>query len=139
MRPTLSTTTRVGACGPADVDGVWRRYTVPSLWSSWSPQVRGVTCVSPDAPVRAGTRGLVHGPGGLRVPFEVTDADPARHRWTWRVRLGVLDLAMTHGVGPRPDGRTCAWVRITGPLPVVAAYAPVARLALRRLTDGTGA
>ena len=139
MRPTLSTTTRVGACGPADAEVVWRRYAVPSRWSTWSPQVRGVTCESPDEPVRAGTRGVVHGPAGLRVPFEVTEVDEERRRWTWRVRLGPLDLAMTHGVGTRRDGRCCVWVGITGPLPLVAAYAPVARLALRRLVDGTGA
>ena len=138
MRPALSTTTRVGACGPAAVETAWGRFVVPSLWSTWSPQVRAVTCEQPDAPVRVGTRGVVHGPAGLRVPFEVTQVDPTRHRWTWRVRVGVLDVLMVHGVGARPDGRTCAWVRLTGPLPVVVGYAPVARLALRRLVDGAG-
>lgn len=136
MRPTLSTTVTVRACGPVDADTVWGCYVVPSRWSSWSPQVRGVTCERPDAPVQAGTRGVVHGPAGVRVPFAVGEVDPDRRRWTWRVRLGVLDLLMTHGVDSRADGRCCAWVRVTGPLPVVATYAPVARLALGRLAGG---
>ena len=138
MRPTLSSTTTARSCGPGDADAVWGRYVIPSRWSSWSPQVRGVSCERADEPVQAGTRGVVHGPAGVRVPFAVTDVDAGGRRWTWRVRVGALDLAMVHGVDPRPGG-CCAWVRVTGPLPVVAAYAPVARLALRRLTDGTRA
>jgi uncharacterized protein YndB with AHSA1/START domain len=133
MRPSLGTTLSTRACGGRAPEAVWTAYTTPTLWSSWSPQVRGVCCAQPDVPVRAGTRGDVLGPAGVRVPFEVTDVDLARQRWTWRVRVGTVVLEMTHGVTPRADGRCCAWARLSGPLPLVAGYLPLARLALGRL------
>lgn len=136
MLPSLGTTLSTGACGDRDPDAVWAAYVTPALWPSWSPQVRAVRCPHPDVPVRAGSRGEVLGPGGVRVPFEVTEADPQRRRWTWRVRAGGLVLAMTHGVAVAPDGGSCAWVRVSGPLPVVAGYLPLARLALGRLVRG---
>jgi hypothetical protein len=45
---------------------------------------------------------------------------------------------MRHGVDVRDDAGCCAWIRIRGPLPVVVAYLPVARLALGRLVVGAG-
>ncbi len=136
MRPLLGTTLSTGACGTIDPADAWTDYVTPSRWSSWSPQVQDVRCARPDAPVQAGERGEVVGPGGVRVSFEVTHADSQRRRWTWRVRLGALVLEMAHGVAVRDDGRCCAWVRVSGPLPLVAAYLPVARLALGRLVAG---
>jgi hypothetical protein len=133
--PPLGTTWSTGACGHRDPDAVWTAYATPSLWPSWSPQVREVRCPHSDALVRAGTRGQVLGPGGMRVPFEVTEVDPGRRRWAWRVGVGPLVLGMNHGVAVRSDGTSCAWVRVSGPLPVVAAYLPLARLALGRLVD----
>jgi hypothetical protein len=138
MRPLLGTTLSTGACGTANPRDVWTDYVTPSRWSSWSPQVLGVRCVHPDAPVQAGDRGEVLGPVGMRVPFEVTHVDPQRRHWTWRVRLGALVLEMAHGVTRRDNGRCCAWVRVAGPLPVVVAYLPLARLALGRLVGGAG-
>jgi uncharacterized protein YndB with AHSA1/START domain len=136
MLPSLGTTLSTGACGQRDPDSVWTAYATPALWPSWSPQVRAVHCPHPDVPVRAGTRGEVLGPGGARVPFEVTEVDHERRRWTWRVRVGVLVLQMTHGVATPSDGGSCAWLRVSGPLPVVAGYLPLARLALGRLVRG---
>jgi hypothetical protein len=83
-------------------------------------------------PVEAGRAGVVRGPLGLRVTFTVTSVEASAHRWTWQVRTGLLTLAMQHGVDGE-DGAARAWVRITGPLPVVLGYAPAARVALARL------
>jgi hypothetical protein len=134
--PLLGTTLSTGACGQADPQDAWAAYVTPSRWSSWSPQVQGVRCARPDEPVQAGDRGEVLGPAGVRVPFEVTDVDAQRRRWTWRVRLGVLVLEMTHGVAVRDDAGCCAWLRVSGPLPVVVSYLPLARHALGRLVGG---
>jgi hypothetical protein len=136
MLPSLGTTLSTGACGPRDPDAVWTAYATPALWPSWSPQVREVRCPHPEVTVRVGTRGQALGPGGLSVPFEVTEVDVGRRRWTWRVRVGPLVLAMTHGVAVASAGGSCAWLRISGPLPVVAGYLPLARLALGRLVAG---
>jgi hypothetical protein len=136
MLPSLGTTMSTGACGERDPDEVWTAYATPALWPSWSPQVSRVRCPQPDVPVRAGTRGEVLGPASLRVPFEVTEVDAERRRWAWRVRVGPLVLEMTHGVAVSSDGATCAWLRVSGPLPVVAGYLPLARLALGRLVAG---
>jgi len=129
---SLTTSVTVAATGVASVDDTWARYTVPGLWSGWSPQIRSVTTPHPDAPVVAGTAGTVVGPAGVKVPFTVTDVDDAEHRWTWQVRAGLVTLVLEHGVDA-VDARTRAWARVTGPLPVVLGYAPLARVALGRL------
>ncbi len=135
----LTTTLTAHATGPADPDDVWLRYVTPRHWSGWSPQIRSVGGAPLDETVSAGTSGTVHGPAGVKVAFVVTELDAATRRWSWRVRVGVVDLVMAHGVNPR-DATTgsTAWVRITGPLPIVAGYAPLARLALRRLVAAPG-
>jgi hypothetical protein len=129
---SLTSSLTVAATGAASVDDTWRRYTVPALWSSWSPQIRSVTTAQPESRVSAGTVGTVVGPAGVQVPFTVTDVDDAARRWTWQVRAGLVTLVLEHGVDA-VDGRTRAWARVTGPLPVVLGYAPLARLALGRL------
>lgn len=130
-RPLVTTLT-VAATGPASLAEVWDKYTLPVRWPQWSPQIRGVEVDEPARRVAAGTRGVVRGPGGVRVPFEVTAVDTSLLRWTWRVRVGLVPLQLGHGVDDRPEG-TRAWVRITGPLPLVLGYAPASRLALGRL------
>jgi hypothetical protein len=40
---------------------------------------------------------------------------------------------MRHWVTEAPDGGTTTGLRITGPLPLVTSYAPLARVALGRL------
>lgn len=128
----LTTTLTVRASGHASAARVWLRYTVPAHWASWSPQISEVETDRPADPVSVGTTGTVRGPGGVRVPFRVTSVDHGTRRWTWQVRAGIVTLVLDHGVDDDHAGAT-AWARITGPLPVVLGYAPLARHALRRL------
>ncbi|WP_370289432.1 SRPBCC family protein [Nocardioides sp.] len=126
---------KVEAVGAAHVDEVWRRYTCPELWSQWAPQIRRVTVEgrAGDQPIEAGVRGVVHGPGLVRIPFEIVDVDQRTRRWTWRVGVGPASITMDHGVDPVAGGHgSRAWVKLHLPLPLAAGYAPVARWALRR-------
>jgi hypothetical protein len=118
---------RISVTGPVSPDAAWERYATPSLWATWAPQIRGVSYAAPT--LSAGTRGVVHGPWPVRVPFTVTAVDPDARRWAWRV--GGL-VAMEHGVDGH-DGGCAAWVELPGPAAAWGAYAPLARLALRRL------
>lgn len=122
----------LSATGPAPPELVWRRYVRPSLWSTWSPQIRRVDCA--DVEVHEGTRGRVHGPPGVAVDFTVTAFDPAAMTWAWQVRMLVVGvrLRLEHGVQDDPLGSR-TWLRLDGPAPVVLGYAPVARWALRCL------
>ena len=121
---------QLSAVGDLPVEDVWERYTRPALWSTWAPQITRVS--TPDDVIRAGTRGTVHGPLLVRVPFRILSVDHGTRRWSWRAGLGPLGLVMDHGVDVEGDGSR-AWVDIQAPGAIVAAYAPVARLALRRL------
>lgn len=121
----------LGASGPLEPAAVWERYAVPALWSTWSPQITRVDSTS--ARLTAGTTGVVHGPLGVRVPFEVLSVDETRRRWSWRVRAALVTLELVHEVLGRPDGGTDTTLSVTGPAPVVLAYAPLAQLALSRL------
>jgi hypothetical protein len=79
-----------------------------------------------------GLRGVVIGPVGLQVPFEVLAVDEPAMTWTWRVRAAFAELTLDHVVTPDGDGcRTD--LTISGPVPLVVGYAPVARFALTRL------
>jgi len=109
---------------------VWERYVHPALWSTWAPQIRSVQC--DDEVIVLGTRGVVHGPVLVRVPFTVESVDHEEHQWAWRVGVGPLCVRMEHGVEEAGDG-VRAWARIHLPAPVALPYAPVAHLALRRL------
>jgi uncharacterized protein YndB with AHSA1/START domain len=119
-------TLRITATGGAKPDEVWERYVTPELWPTWSPQLRRVTC--PDATIRPGSAGTAHGPAVVRVPFVVLDVDEVARTWSWRVG-NPIGITMTHGVEEHARG-VAAWVEI--PL-ALAAYAPIARLALGRL------
>lgn len=120
--------------GDAAPDTAWERYADPALWSSWSPQIQRVDL---DAPrLVTGARGTVRAGllprPTLPVPFTVLEVDEPARTWAWRVRVGPVSLHLEHGVVPEPGG--CAtWLTVRGPAPVVAAYAPLARLALGRL------
>lgn len=120
----------VDASGAAPAADVWRRYTHSSLWSSWAPQVSGVSGTGD--PVVRGDRGWVHGPLLVRVPFTVIDVVPSELRWSWRVGLGPAAVVMEHGVEALDVGSR-AWVRIDAPRLLVLPYVPFARFALRRL------
>ncbi|MCV2491202.1 SRPBCC family protein [Geodermatophilus sp. YIM 151500] len=125
------TTVTLHATGPVDPAEVWERYAVPARWPQWSPQITGVD--TPAARLRAGAGGRVRGPLGLAVPFVVATVDETDRRWSWQVDVGPVRLRLVHWVAPGPDGGTTTGLRITGPAPLVVTYAPLARLALRRL------
>ena len=126
LAPTVTLHAR-GAASPAVV---WSRYTHLDAWPRWSPQIAGVE--TDGDLLRAGMRGVVRGPLGIGVPFVVTAVDEVSRQWSWRVRLGPLGMHLTHGVEGDGAG-TRTWLRVSGLLPAVAGYAPLALLALRRL------
>lgn len=117
--------------GDAAPDEVWHRYTVPSRWSEWSPQIRRVE-TSPDRVV-AGQTGTVVGIGGIRVAFTVLAVDDDARTWDWRAQAGPVTLLFHHAVAPAAGGGTVSTLRVDGPFPVVVGYLPVARFALTRL------
>jgi hypothetical protein len=123
---TLSTSAR----GTATADEIWSRYADVRRWSQWAPQIRRVDADGDT--LRAGLSGTVRPLVGPGVRFVVEDVDAAARTWAWRVRLGPVGLVRMHLVhGVEPDGST--WLRVTGLLPVVAGYLPLARFALGRL------
>jgi len=109
---------------------VWADYAEPARWTGWSPQVRRVELGEPV--LQAGLTGTVRGPGGLRVPFVVTALDAGATTWAWEVSAAGAGLRLEHGVRAVGDG-SLTWLVLDGPAAVVLAYAPLARLALRRL------
>lgn len=118
------------ATGPAAPGTVWRRYACVDRWPSWSPQIRAVH--TPDRRLTAGMRGTVESVAGFRVAFVVESVDHDRRTWTWRVRLGPARLRLRHDVRAHGRGSTTS-LTMHGPWLVLSAYAPLARLALRRL------
>lgn len=130
--------------GPAPPRVVWRRYARLALWPTWSPQIRSVS--ADGGRLATGRRGTVHGWAGLRVPFVVDEVSRRRRRWVWTVHLaGVLGLPLPgwarsatrmrleHAVAPRSGRGSTTTLVVSGRAPVVAAYAPLAAWALRRL------
>jgi hypothetical protein len=121
---------RIEATGPRPADDAWEQYTRTSAWPTWSPQIRAVRGV--DGRIAPGDRGVVHGPFPVRVPFRIVAVDAEARRWTWRVGVGPLAVVLDHGVDP-VGGGSSAWADVHAPALLVRAYAPLARLALRRL------
>jgi len=102
----------------------WDVLTDTRRWPEWGPSVRAVECDR--RRITAGTTGRVRLPGGLWLPFEITDCE--EYRWTWRV---ARVPATGHRVDP-PQGR--AGCRVVFELPVPAAgYVPVCARALDRI------
>ena len=126
MRTTITST------GRADPATVWRRYEQLALWSSWSPQVQEVIAAKPR--IAPGLNGLVVGPLGVRMPFEVLAVDAEAMEWSWHVRLGLVHATLDHVVRPAPGGCQAELV-IDGPAVVVATYRPLAAMALIRLVQ----
>jgi len=132
------TTLYLAATGPRPSDEVWDRYARPALWSTWAPQIRRVDVDTER--LGGGETGRVHGPLGFSADFEVDTWDEEARRWSWTVRpraallpgVPVPRLHLGHGVLSTEAG-TLTWLRLSGPLPLVVPYAPVARLALHRL------
>lgn len=125
------TTLTLHATGMAPPAEVWERYAVPARWPGWAPQITGVEL--PADRLTPGVAGRVHGPLGIAVPFTVEGVDEAARRWSWVVAVGPLRLRLLHWVAAGPDGGTTTGLRISGPAPLVLAYAPAARLALAHL------
>ena len=122
--------TTITATGRADPATVWRRYEQLALWSTWSPQVQEVIAATPH--IAPGLNGLVVGPLGVRVPFEVLAVDPEAMEWSWHVRFGLVHATLDHVVRPAPGGTETELV-IDAPTVVVLAYRPLAAIALSRL------
>ena len=121
---------QLDAVGPAAPELAWRRYASLAEWPTWSPQIREVRADGEH--LAMGLHGRVRLVGGLTVPFVVTSCRPEAMTWSWTVRLGPVSLQLDHAVEPHAKGaRTTLAVR--GPVLVVAAYAPLAQLALHRL------
>ncbi|MFI8191572.1 SRPBCC family protein [Streptomyces sp. NPDC085946] len=118
------------AVGGARPDTVWLRYTSFRQWPTWSPYIVRVRV--PAESLAEGVRGTVRSFLGITASFLVESVDEAERSWTWRVRFGPLRMRLTHEVRPHGEG-TETRLRMRGPAPVLAAYAPLARLALRRL------
>ncbi|MFF3636847.1 SRPBCC family protein [Streptomyces sp. NPDC002250] len=118
------------AAGRARPETVWRRYACVDRWASWSPQIRAVH--TPERRLAAGMRGTVESVVGLRVAFLVESVDQDHRTWTWRVRLGPTRLRLRHDVRGQGHGSITS-LTMHGPWPVLLAYAPFARAALRRL------
>jgi Polyketide cyclase / dehydrase and lipid transport len=118
------------AAGSSPADQAWERYAQVAYWSRWSPRIRSVTCTSPR--IRAGSTGRVHAVLGVGVDFVVDAVDEAACHWVWTVRKGPLTLHLSHRVLAAGDGCRST-LEMSGPMPVLLAYAPLARLAIGRL------
>ncbi len=124
------------ATGPEPAAEVWDRYARPARWPTWAPQITGVQVPAPR--LAAGVRGRVRGPAGVTLPFVVEAVDEAARRWSWTVSAGPVRLHLLHWVSDGPDGGSTTGLRITGPLPVVVGYAPLAQVAIGRLVRPLG-
>jgi hypothetical protein len=116
--------------GPAAPEEVWDRYATLARWPEWAPQISRVTAGADR--LALGVRGTVHVVGALPVAFTVTSCRPAERTWSWQVRFGPVTLDLDHAVHRAGSG-TRTTLTLTGPALVVTAYAPLARVALRRL------
>ena len=120
----LAVTCEVGA----DRETAWDLLTDTERWPEWGPSVRAVDCEQ--RYIEAGTTGRVRVPGGLWVPFEVTDCRD--YRWTWR----VARIPATGHVVEKTGRDTC---RVGFELPLYAVgYVPVCRRALGRIAGVVG-
>lgn len=122
----------VVVCGPRLPNDVWDCYVRPERWPEWSPQIRSVDY--PGETLSPQTVGVVHGPVGLRVAFQVmaVDATPPVRSWSWSVSAAGVRLVLWHTVEAVAAG-TRTGLTVQGFAPVVLGYLPIARLALHRL------
>jgi hypothetical protein len=115
------------AHGDAPPEVVWERYADLERWAQWSPQISSVECTG--RRLKAGLDGTVHALG-VTVPFHVTEV--GIRSWAWEARPFGLRLLLDHRVLARGTGAETE-VRMKGPAPLLLAYAPFAKLALRKL------
>ncbi|MFB7651565.1 MULTISPECIES: SRPBCC family protein [unclassified Streptomyces] len=116
--------------GPCAPDTAWARYAGIDEWASWAPHIKRVH--ADGRSLVTGLRGTVESVAHVAVPFQVQMVDHEQRVWTWQVRMGPVWVTLHHGVQAHGGGSRASLV-MHGPTPVLAAYAPLARLALRRL------
>lgn len=126
----MSTRT-IEATGPVDPATAWERYALPERWPEWAPHVHRVELSTPR--LVAGATGRLHAEYGVNLSFTVDEVDEQARRWTWTVRVGLLRMRLEHWVDPADGGGTTTGMRVSGPRPLVAAYAGEARAALDRV------
>ncbi|MDY6780364.1 MAG: SRPBCC family protein [Halobacteria archaeon] len=108
-------------------EDVWRLLVDTSTWADWGPSVKEVE--SSERRIREGTEGRVRVPGGVWVPFEITQLDEGDTEAFWKWDVGRIP-ATGHRV-ERLTGGSC---RLTFEVPVYAAgYAPVCRRAIGKI------
>ncbi|QGU04181.1 Polyketide cyclase / dehydrase and lipid transport [Corynebacterium comes] len=121
--------------GPASPDVAWERYLHPERWITWAPHLNSVAASTPV--LQRGTTGTVTALGVVTARFQVLSVDPESRSWSWVVRVGPVELVLHHSLRARAAGRaapgTTAGITMTGPWPVLMAYRPLMRRALRRL------
>ena len=127
-RNSRPTTSPMNSKGMAEI--VLVRMGSMALRSTWRNMIRAVE--APRRRLRAGLRGVVHAPLGLRVPFVVEEVDDDARTWRWTVRVAGTAVSMTHDLTATPRG-TRAGLTVHGPAVVALAYRLPARVALRRL------
>lgn len=141
---TLPVGRTVGVDCAAPPAVAWDLLATPARWPQWAPHVTRVTIArGHDARppmLTAGQLLVVHVRGPIVARVRVTHVDRG-HRWDWTVLLpGPWSLHAAHVVEPRAQGcRVVLAHRLVGPAagalgpPLLAAHAPLARNALRRL------
>ena len=92
--------------GPARTSDVWEHYERLDLWTAWAPHLTNVRADSET--LLPGTEGTVRALRVVPVPFRVLSVQAAQGRWSWRVRLGPLELTLAHWVSPSSSGGTRA-------------------------------
>lgn len=122
----------LSAAGRISPDEVWERYADLSLWPQWAPQIRRVEATSDR--LEFGTTGRVYGPPGVSIGFVVNSVDTEARRWSWTVSRWAVTLHLEHAV-TKQGGGSATSLRVEGPLPIVLAYAPIARIALQLLVS----
>jgi hypothetical protein len=121
--------------GSLEPAAVWERYAVPAHWPDWLPQIDRVELSTPR--LAAGATGRMHAPMGIAIPFAVDGVDDDARRWSWSIRVGPLRIRLEQWVDAGPGGGTTAGMRVSGPGPLVAAYAGQAKAALERLVGAS--
>lgn len=112
----------VGARLAASPASAWDALVDTARWPEWGPSVTDVDY--DHRRVRQGSTGRVRLPGGVWIPFRVTEVEEGR-RWTWRI---ARVPATGHRVD-RVDGETACRVVLEVP-PLAVGYVPVCRRAL---------
>lgn len=136
-RGASTTTVPADGCAP---QALWRLLATPTQWPRWAPHIRRATprTTPADLPLRSGDRVRIDGWRPVHVTAAITRVDPGS-RWDFLIELPaghrvtasheVLDDPVAVRLRMTLDG---AAGRVAGDA-LLAAYQPLAHLALRRL------